>query len=93
MEKMNYGDFVKTVAKSTGFTIKDIKEVLKAVENAAINLVHDGTEVRFTPSISIYTTERAARTGRNPKTGEAVQIPASKSLKAKFSASIKGAVQ
>lgn len=89
MERMTYGDFVKTVAQSTGFTMKDIKEVLKAVENTATKILGDGIEVRVLPSISLYTSDHAARVGRNPKTGEAVQIPAKKVVKAKFSASFK----
>lgn len=93
MAKLNYPDFVKAVAKATGFTLKDIREVLGAVEKTAVTLVKEGSEVKILPSISVYTSDRAARVGRNPKTGESVQVPASKSVKAKFSASFKGAVQ
>lgn len=93
MEKVNYSDFVKAVATSTGFTMKDIKEVLGAVENTALSLINTDVEVKVMPSVSLYVSDRAARVGRNPKTGESVQIPAKKFVKAKFSASFKKAVQ
>jgi DNA-binding protein HU-beta len=93
MEKMNYATFVKELSNKTGFSQKDIKEVLSSTEELMKGLMKDGTQVKVFPSVTFYKGVRAGRTGHNPKTGDAVEIPAKNVCKVKFSASFKEALQ
>ncbi len=65
-------------AKATGLTKKQAAEAVTAVLDAITEALVAGEDVKITGFGGFEVKERAARTGRNPKTGEAVQIPASK---------------
>jgi len=93
MERISNAAFVKAVAKKTGYATQDIREVLVAVESVMTELLSKGEEVKALPSVTFKVTERSARVGRNPKTGESVNVPAMKTIKAKFTASFKDAIQ
>jgi len=89
---MNKAELTDFVAEDTGMTKKDsrlaINSVLAGIERgltteSKVTLVGFGT---FT------TVDRAARKGRNPKTGEEIDIPAKTVPKFKASASLKAAV-
>ena len=65
-------------AKATGLTKKQAAEAVNAVLDAITEALAAGDDVKITGFDGFEIKERAARTGRNPKTGEAVEIPASK---------------
>lgn len=92
MERISFSKFVKDVSKYTGFTQKNIREVLEACEATMIEHLKKDESVKVMPTVSISTGIHSARKGYNPRTGESIEIPESKMLKAKFSASLKEAV-
>lgn len=81
---------VEIVAISTGLQRKDVKNVLAALANLAHHEAKNGFKI---PGIGkLVLVDRAARMGRNPKTGEALEIPARKSVKFRVSKTCKDAV-
>lgn len=89
MEKISNAEFIKTIAVKTGYSQKDIKEVLsKAQEIIEDNLVV-GDATKVFSWLTIEPVEKPARVGRNPKTGESIEIPPRTSVKAKFGKGIK----
>jgi len=89
MEKTTFNNFVKEVAVKTGYTQKDVKAVLQAVDDLIFDYMASGKKVRVTPSVALYSVEVSERPGRNVVTGEKVMIPARKRPKAQFSAPLK----
>ena len=89
MSKITNADFVKSIAKKTGFKQTDIKEVLTAVQNEVAYNLKNGDATKLFNWLTIEPVDKAARTARNPKTGETIEIPAKKAVKAKFGKGIK----
>ena len=85
---MTHKDFVKTVAARSGLTIAESADAV----GAALEVV--ATELRVNGECSLkgigklVRVHKAARTGRNPKTGEKVLIPERDSVKFKRSESL-----
>lgn len=90
---MNKEILVKTVADSIeGATKKDIKIVVDTVFETITSSLVNGDKVSIAGFGSFEIVERAAREGKNPRTGEPLQIPASKAPKFKASKNLKDAV-
>ena len=64
--------------KVEGMTKKEAAEAVNAVLDVIAEALAAGDDVKITGFGSFEVKARAARTGRNPKTGETVEIPASK---------------
>ena len=92
MEKISNADFIKAIAAKTGYTQKDIKEVFLAAQDEVSLNLQNGDSVKVFSWLTIEPVAKAARTGRNPITGEPIQIPAKTSVKAKFGKGIKDIV-
>lgn len=75
---MNKVQLTDVVADKSGMTKKDCAVVVSAVLDAITEALAAGDDVRITGFGSFEVKERAARPGRNPRTGEVVEIPASK---------------
>ena len=75
---MNKTDLVEVVALKTGMTKKDAEAAVKAVNEAIAEALAAGDKVQLVGLGTYYVKTRAAREGRNPKTGEAMTIAASK---------------
>ncbi len=76
---MNKGELVDAIStKIEGATKKDIDAVLSATINSVMEAVSDGQKVTLVGFGSFEPRDRQAREGRNPKTGEAMQIPATR---------------
>ena len=75
---MNKSELVAHIATSAGLTKAQAKAALQAVETGVIDTLANGGEVTLIGFGTFKVTDRAARTGRNPKTGEEIQIVASK---------------
>ncbi len=80
---MNQADLIDTVALSSGLTKGDATRVVHEVFQKITVALSQGEEVRIPGFGSFAVGERAEREGRNPRTGEAVKIPASKAAKFK----------
>ncbi len=80
---MNQADLIDAVTSASGLTKGDAARVMHELFQKITTALSHGEEVRITGFGSFAVTERAAREGRNPRTGEVVQIPASKAAKFK----------
>lgn len=81
---MNRGDIVDAVAAQCDMPQKKVDGVLKAFESAIARTLSTGGEVRIAGFGTFKTTHRSARTSRNPRTGEPVNVAAKTA--ARFSA-------
>ncbi len=79
---MNKKDIIKKVAENTGMTQKDVTVIVDTFVDAVMDSVKNG-KVSISGFGTFEVVERAARMGRNPKTGMEIEIPASKSPKFK----------
>lgn len=75
---MNKSELIKHIASQAGLTQTQATAALQAVETGVIETLTNGGEVTLVGFGTFKVTDRAARTGRNPKTGEELQIAASK---------------
>lgn len=75
---MNKSELVAHIATSAGLTKAQATAALQAFETSVIDTLANGGEVTLIGFGTFKVTDRAARTGRNPKTGEEIQIAASK---------------
>lgn len=77
---MTKKELVAVTAKSAGVSQKDAAAVIDAFLDTVIAELSEGNDVNFTGFGSFKVKERAARSGRNPRTKETVEIPASKAV-------------
>ena len=73
---MNKGTLVDYVASKTGSTKKAAQDMLEAVMEAVVSAVAKGDSVTLTGFGTFKPAARKARSGRNPQTGETINIPA-----------------
>ena len=78
---MNKGEFIKVMADKAGFTQKDATAAYDAFIEAVTEALKAGEKVQLIGFGTIEVKTKAARTGRNPSTGAAISIPASKQVK------------
>ena len=91
-ERMTKAEFVARIAEKTGSTKADAEKGVNAFLEAITETLRTGDKVSFAGFGSFEVTERAAREGRNPQTGETMQIPAGKIPKFKAGKALKAAV-
>ena len=89
---MNKSELIKHIASQAGLTQTQATAALQAVETGVIETLTNGGEVTLVGFGTFKVTDRAARTGRNPKTGEELQIAASKVPTFKAGKALKEAV-
>ena len=82
---LNKTELLDNVAKEAGIAKADAERVLNAFKEVLRGAVRSGDKVSWPELGAFSVTQRKARTGRNPRTGAAVKIPASRAVK--FSAS------
>lgn len=75
---MNKTELIAQVAEQTKMTKKDATQAVDAVFDAIEEALKTGDKVQLIGFGNFEVRERAARKGRNPQTGEEIQIPASK---------------
>jgi len=88
---MNKAELVQAVQSTLGEDVskRQAEEVVNAVLDSIVNEVKRGEKVQIIGFGTFEVRERAARMGRNPKTGESMQINASKTVAFKASAALK----
>lgn len=94
---MTKTELIKAVRDNYEFSEKvkktDIENAVEAVFEVITETLAKGEDVRIIGFGNFAVTERSARTGRNPQTGEAIEIPASKTPKFKPGKALKDAVK
>jgi DNA-binding protein HU-beta len=75
---MNKGELVDAVAARADVTKKQADTVISAVVESIMEAVSSGDKVTLVGFGSFESRDRKAREGRNPKTGEKMEIPATK---------------
>lgn len=93
MAKINKGMFVDAIVAKTDMSKKDTERVIDAVIEEITTQLQSRNEVAFTGFGTFSTSDRAARQGVNPKTGEKIQIAATTVPKFKAGKSLKEAIK
>ncbi len=89
---MNKVELVEKIAAETGLTKKDAEAAVKAFTTTVTKELTKGHEVQLIGFGTFAVGKRAARKGRNPKTGEEIKIAAAKTPKFKPGKALKDAV-
>lgn len=86
---MNKSDVIDRVVGASGVGRQQAENVIDAFFDTVRSAAKGGDRVAWPGFGSFSTTQRKARTGRNPRTGESVKIPASKAVKFSASSTLK----
>jgi len=89
---VNKSEVVQDVAGAAGVSRQDVEKVIDAFFDTVRVAVGKGDRVAWPSFGSFSTTDRQARTGRNPRTGEPVPIAASRAVKFSASTALKTAL-
>lgn len=89
---MNKAELTDAVAASANLTKSDAGNAVDAVFGAVESALAKGDSVSLIGFGTFSVSDRAARTGRNPRTGETIQIAASRAAKFKAGKALKDAV-
>ena len=89
---MTKNELISITAEKTGMTKKDAERAVSAALDAITAELTAGNRVQLAGFGIFEIKTRQARTGRNPKTNEAIEIPASTSVSFKPSKTLKDAV-
>ena len=89
---MNKTELIAAVAEKAELSKKDAEAAVSATVDAITEALKQGEKVQLVGFGSFEVKSRAARTGRNPKTMETIQIPASKAPVFKAGKALKGIV-
>ena len=89
---MNKNDLVAAVASSTGLSKSDAAKAIDGTVNAITAALQGGGEVRLVGFGTFSVSHRKATTGRNPRTGEKIDIAATNVPKFKSGKALKAAV-
>ena len=86
---MNKGELIKVMAEKAGFTNKDAAIAYEALVETITEALKNGEKVQLMGFGTLEVKDVAAKTGINPQTKEAVEIPACKKPVMKFGSSYK----
>ncbi len=75
---MNKAELIEQIAKDAGLTKVQANEVLNSFTNAVVNTLKKGENVTLVGFGTFSVSQRSARNGRNPQTGEVIKIKARK---------------
>ncbi|MDO4614191.1 MAG: HU family DNA-binding protein [Lachnospiraceae bacterium] len=89
---MNKVELAAAIAEQTGLSRKDAEAAVKAFSDVVTEELKNGGKVQLVGFGTFEVSERAAREGRNPATGETMTIAASKAPKFKAGKALKDAV-
>ncbi|WP_432494859.1 HU family DNA-binding protein [Kineococcus gypseus] len=88
---MNRSELITAVAERSGVSQADADSVLSAFGDVLLEAVGRGDAVKLPGLMTVERVERAARTGRNPRTGETLEIAASFGAKLTAGSKLKAA--
>lgn len=88
----NKSDLVSKIAQKSNLTKAQSEAAVNAFQDVLIESLKSGEGLRLTGVLSVERVKRAARTGRNPRTRETIQIPARYGVKLSAGSLLKKAV-
>jgi DNA-binding protein HU-beta len=86
---MTKADLIESVAAKLDLPKGQAERAVNLVFEDIVKALRNGDKINISGFGTFAVSERKARTGRNPKTGESIEIPASKSAKFKAGKSLK----
>lgn len=89
---MNKAELIAAVAEKAELSKKDAEKAVKALTDVISEELVKGEKIQLVGFGTFEISERAAREGRNPKSGEVMNIPASKTPKFKAGKALKDMV-
>ena len=89
---MNKTELISAIAEKAELSKKDADKALKAFTDIVAEELKKGEKIQLVGFGTFEVSERAAREGRNPQTGEAMKIAASKAPKFKAGKALKDAI-
>ncbi|KIL12221.1 hypothetical protein B4127_1552 [Bacillus pumilus] len=90
---MNKTELVSAVVEATGLAKKEVVTVVEATLDAIESTLKEEGQVKIAGFGTFEVATRAARKGRNPQTGEEIEIPETKAPKFKAAKALKDAVK
>ena len=88
---MNRTELVAAVAERAGLSKEEANRALTAFNDTLLDAAGQGDKVQIPGLLTVEVVERAARSGRNPRTGETMEIAAKKAVKLTPGAALKRA--
>ena len=89
---LNRTELIAKIAEKANLTKTEADKALAALQDVLVESLANGEAVKITGLMAVERTERAARKGRNPSTGEEIQIPAGFGVKLTAGSALKKAV-
>ncbi|ACL42423.1 histone family protein DNA-binding protein (plasmid) [Pseudarthrobacter chlorophenolicus A6] len=89
---VNRAQLVDQVAEKSGATKADVNRILDGMFEVFETSVAAGEKITIPGWLAVERTDRAARTGRNPQTGESIEIAAGHSVKLTAGSKLKAAI-
>lgn len=90
---MNKNELIEKIASNADLSKTDAQKALDAVIDSIIGSLAEGKEVRLVNFGTFAVVKKKATTGRNPRTGEAIKIAASKQPKFRAGKKLKEAIK
>ena len=90
---VNKAELVDAIVDASGATKTAVQDVLRAFEEVVVENVAKGEKIVLSGFLSFERVDRKARTARNPQTGEAIQVAASRAPKVSIGSTFKKSVK
>ncbi|MGY1786638.1 HU family DNA-binding protein [Geodermatophilus sp. SYSU D00698] len=88
---VNKAELVSAIAKRADVPSSTVDAVLSGLQEELVEAITRGEKVAVSGLITVERTQRSARTGRNPQTGESIEIPAANTVKVTAGSNLKKA--
>ncbi len=88
---MNKAELVSAIAKRADVPASTVDAVLGGLQEELVDAITRGDKVAVSGLLTVERTQRSARTGRNPQTGEAIEIAAANTVKVTAGSNLKKA--
>ncbi|WP_269801775.1 HU family DNA-binding protein [Blastococcus atacamensis] len=88
---MNKAELVSAIAKRADVPASTVDSVLAGLQDELVDAITRGEKVAVSGLLTVERTQRSARTGRNPQTGESIDIPAANTVKVTAGSNLKKA--
>ena len=88
---MNKAELVSAIAKRSDVPSSTVDSVLAGLQEELVEAITRGDKVALPGLLTVERSQRSARTGRNPQTGESIDIPAANTVKVTAGSNLKKA--